>query len=146
MTVQRILDLSEKALRIAHIAPDATVAQVLDSPEFQEVGALVVSSDGRTIEGIISEHDIVLGLRRVGSDLLGKPVKEMMTAKVFTCTPKDRAVGIIALMLSKHVRHVPVVSDGKLIGMVSVDDLLNLRLEEVQSEARAMQNYIQGNT
>ena len=146
MTVQRILDISEKALRIAHIAPDATVAQVLDSPEFQEVGAVVVSSDGRTIEGIISEHDIVLGLRRIGSDLSSTPVRELMTAKVVTCAPHDRAAGIIALMVSRHIRHVPVVTEGKLVGMVSVHDVLNLRIKEGQAEAQAMQNYIQGNT
>ena len=146
MTVQRILDISEKALRIAHIAPDATVAQVLDSPEFQEVGAVVVSSDGRTIEGIISEHDIVLGLRRIGSDLSSTPVRELMTAIVVTCAPHDSAAGIIALMVSRHIRHVPVVTEGKLVGMVSVHDVLNLRIKEGQAEAQAMQNYIQGNT
>lgn len=146
MTVQRILDMSERAPRVAHIAPDATVAQVLNSPEFEDTGALVVSSDGRTVDGIVSERDIARGLRRIGPDLLGKPVKEVMTAKVFTCAPQDRAAGIIALMVSRHVQHVPVVTDGKLVGMVSVHDVLNLRLQEVQSEARAMQNYIQGTT
>lgn len=146
MTVQRILDMSERAQRIAHIAPDATVAQVLDSPEFEDTGALVVSSDGRTVDGLVSERDIARGLRRMGPDLLGKPVKDLMNAKVLTCAPEDRAAGIIALMVSKHVRHVPVVKDGKLVGMVSAHDLLNLRLQEVQSEARAMQEYIHGNT
>ncbi len=142
MTVQRILDMQGKGA--AHIAPDATIAQVLDSPEFDDTGALVVSSDGRMVEGIISERDIARGLRRIGSDLLSKPVGELMTARVFTCVPEDRAAGIVALMVSKHVRHVPVVTDGKLVGMVSVHDLLHLRLEEVQSEAAAMRSYIQG--
>lgn len=142
MTVQRILDMQGKGA--AHIAPDATIAQVLDSPEFDDTGALVVSSDGRMVAGIISERDIARGLRRIGSDLLSKPVGELMTARVFTCVPEDRAAGIVALMVSKHVRHVPVVTDGKLVGMVSVHDLLHLRLEEVQSEAAAMRSYIQG--
>lgn len=142
MTVQRILDMQGKGA--AHIAPDATIAQVLDSPEFDDTGALVVSSDGRMVEGIISERDIARGLRRIGSDLLSRPVGELMTARVFTCVPEDRAAGIVALMVSKHVRHVPVVTDGKLVGMVSVHDLLHLRLEEVQSEAAAMRSYIQG--
>lgn len=66
MTVQRILDMQRRG--ITHIAPDATVAQVLDSPEFEETGALVVSGDGRIVDGIISERDIARGLRRIGSD------------------------------------------------------------------------------
>lgn len=84
--------------------------------------------------------------KRWGSrhDLLGKPVKELMTVNVFICAPEDRAAGIVALMVSKHVRYVPVVTDGKLVGVVSVHDLLRLRLEEVRSEAEVMQSYIQG--
>jgi CBS domain-containing protein len=68
-----------------------------------------------------------------------------MTAKVLTCVPTDRVTGIMALMISRQVRHLPVVSDGKLVGMVSVGDLLQLRLEEVLAEAEAMQKYIGGN-
>ena len=145
MTVQRSLNAQPKRIT-THIAPDAVIAQVLQSPEFSDTGALVVSSDGRMLEGIISERDIVrgLGLRGMGPDLLNKPVRDLMTAKVLTCRPDDRAVGIVALMVSKHVRHLPVVADGKLVGMVSVHDLLRLCLEEILSEAEAMRNYITG--
>ena len=114
------------------------------SPRFEATGALVVSSDGRTIEGIVSERDIVRGLARMGPALLSKPVRELMTAKVLTCVPTDRVAGIMALMVSRHVQHLPVVMDGKLAGMVSVRDLLQLRLEEVLAEADAMQKYIGG--
>ncbi|MFM9883687.1 MAG: CBS domain-containing protein [Burkholderiales bacterium] len=143
MTVQRILNAQPKRTATS-IAPDATIAQVLQSPEFADTGALVVSSDGRIVEGIISERDIVRALRRMGPDLLSRPVRDLMAAKVLTCTPDDRAVGIVALMVSRHVRHLPVVTDGKLLGLVSVDDLLYLRLEEIRSEAEAMQKYITG--
>ena len=80
MTVQCILDAKGKGA--AHIAPDATIAQVLQSLESQNVDALVVSCDGSSVDGIISEHDVVLGLKKFGSDLLGKPVRDLMTAKV----------------------------------------------------------------
>ena len=143
VTVQRILNAQKKSTA-AHIAPDATIAQVLEAPEFEDIGALVVSSDGGMIEGIISERDIVRGVRRMGPDLLSKPVRDLMTAKVLTCAPDDRAAGIMALMLSKHVHHLPVVTDGKLVGMVGIRDLLHLRVDEVQSEAEAMQKYISG--
>jgi len=143
VTVQRILN-TQHDRTITHITPDASIAQVLQSREFKNDGALVVSSDGSTVEGIISERDIVLGLESIGPDLLNKSVRELMTAKVLTCTPEDRAAGIMALMVSRHVRHMPVLKDGNFIGMVSIHDLLQLRLDEVQSEAEAMRNYITG--
>ena len=80
----------------------------------------------------------------MGTDLLSKRVRDLMTAKVITCVSDDRAAGIMALMVSRHVRHLPIVKDGKLVGMVSIRDLLQLRLDEVQSEAEAMRNYIAG--
>lgn len=80
----------------------------------------------------------------MGPALLSKPVRDLMTAKVLTCIPTDRVAGIMALMVSRHVRHLPVVADGKLVGMVSVSDLLQLRLAEVLAEADAMQKYIGG--
>jgi CBS domain-containing protein len=143
VTVQRILNAQPRRTT-ASIAPDATIAQVLQSPEFEYTGAMVVSGDGGMVEGMISERDIVLGLRTIGPDLLSKPVRDLMTAKVLTCTPDDRAVGVVALMVSRNVRHLAVVADGRFIGLVSVHDLLHLRLEEIRSEAEAMQKYITG--
>ena len=143
MTVQRILDAREGVQR-AHIAPDARIRDVLNSLAFSDVGALVVSADGDKVEGIISERDIVRGLQSAGTELLDKPVREVMTEKVITCVATDRAAGIMALMVSKHLRHVPVLEDGRFVSMISIRDLLQLRLKEVQSEADAMRNYIAG--
>ena len=145
MTVQRILDTQEGVQR-AHIAPDARIRDVLNSLAFSDVGALVVSTDGDKVEGIISERDIVRGLKSAGAELLDKPVRDVMTQKVITCVATDRAAGIMALMVSKHLRHVPVLEDGKFVSMISIRDLLQLRLTEVQSEADAMRNYIAGGT
>ncbi len=149
MTVQRILNMPS-GRAITHIEPDAAIAQLLQSAEFKESGAMVVSSDGSAIAGIISERDIVRELMRdlagMGVNLLGKPVRDLMTPKVLTCAPGDRASGIMAIMVSKHLRHFPVVTDGKLVGMVNVYDLLQLRLNEVQSEADAMRSYINGSS
>ena len=141
MTVQRILN-SRQRITAAYIAPDAVIADVLHSLAFKDVGALVVSSDGSRVEGIISERDIVRSLRTLGPDLLSKRVRDLMTADVITCVPEDRAAGILALMVSKHVRHLPIVKDGKLVGMVSIRDLLKLRLDEVLSEAEAMREGV----
>ena len=143
MTVQRILNAQDGA-EPGHIAPDAEIADVLNSLAFKDVGALIVSSDGVSVEGIISERDIVRGLQSVGPDLLGKQVRDLMTEEVVTCVPEDRAAGIMALMVSRHLRHVPVLRDDRFVSMVSIRDLLQLRLDEVRSEADAMRSYIAG--
>lgn len=146
MTVQRLLDTQERVER-TFVSPDTSILEVLGVLASKNVGALVVSADGETVQGIISERDIVRGLDSVGAELLGKPVRELMTEEVVTCVVTDRAVGIMAVMVAKHLRHVPVVDDeGRLISMLSIRDLLQLRLLEVQSEADAMRSYIVGNS
>ena len=143
MTVQSILNTQEQS-NTSYIVPDASIAEALQSPGFEHAGAVVVSTDGITIQGILSERDIVRSLKSVGAELLGRPVRDLMTVNVLTCEPSDRAAGIMALMALKHLRHVPVVLDGKLIGMVSVRDVLQLRLQEILAEAKAMEKYIGG--
>ena len=143
MTVQRILD-SQQGGEPAHVSPDAEIAEVLNSLAFKDVGALIVSTDGIRVEGIISERDIVRGLQSVGPDLLNTRVRDLMTKEVVTCVPEDRAAGIMAVMVSRHLRHVPVLRDDRFISMVSIRDLLQLRLDEVRSEADAMRSYIAG--
>ena len=83
-------------------------------------------------------------MRTLGADLLSKRVSEVMTIDVITCVTEDRAAGIMELMVSKHLRHIPVLEDDKLINMVSIRDLLQLRLDELDAEARAMRDYISG--
>lgn len=143
MTVQRILNAQGGGSAVS-IAPDAGLDEALDRLAEENVGALVVSGDGRKIEGIVSERDIVRALRTDGADLLRKKVRDLMTENVITCVAEDRAAGIMALMVSKHMRHIPVVKDGELVSMVSIRDLLQLRLDEVKSEADAMRSYITG--
>ena len=143
MTVQRILN-SQDGFEVGHISPDARIEEVLNSLAFRDVGALIVSSDGKTVEGIISERDIVRSLQSVGPDLLQRRVRDLMTKDVVTCVPEDRAAGIMAVMVSQHLRHVPVIKGGRFISMVSIRDLLQLRLDEVRSEADAMRSYIAG--
>ena len=143
LTVQRILD-SQQGDEPEHISPDAEIADVLNSLAFKDVGALIVSGDGIKVNGIISERDIVRGLQSIGPELLKRRVGDLMTKKVITCVPEDRAAGIMAVMVSRHLRHVPVPKDGRFVSMVSIRDLLQLRLDEVRSEADAMRSYIAG--
>lgn len=143
MTVQRILNAQDGGSAVS-IAPNAGLDEALDRLAAEDVGAIVVSSDGRKVEGILSERDIVRALRKDGPDLVRKQVRDVMTEDVITCVAEDRAAGIMALMVSKHMRHIPVVKDGELVSMVSIRDLLQLRLDEVRSEADAMRSYITG--
>lgn len=146
MTVQRLLD-TQKRVERTFVSPDSSIQDVLGVLASKNVGALVVSADGETVQGIISERDIVRGLHSMGAELLAMPAREVMTKKVVTCVVTDRAVGIMAVMVAKHLRHVPVVDDeGRFVSMLSIRDLLQLRLLEVQSEADAMRSYIVGDS
>lgn len=140
MIVERIL--KEKGRRVPTVTPDARVADVIDALEANDVGALVVSGDGRQIDGIISERDVVRGLQRFGAKVLDHTVSELMTGEVLTCTADDRIAGVMALMDARRIRHVPVVDSDELAGIVSIRDIIKLRLDEVQAEADAMRDYI----
>ena len=140
MSVERIL--RDKGTYAPTISPDAKVVDVIASLESDDVGALVVSTDGLTIDGIISERDIVRGLQAFGPDVLSHPVRDLMTANVVTCTADDRIAGVMALMQDRRIRHVPVTDDGKLAGIISIHDVVKLRLDEVQADAKAMHGYI----
>jgi CBS domain-containing protein len=140
MTVERIL--KKKGTHAPVVAPDVKIADVIDALESEEVGALVVSTDGLTIDGIISERDIVRGLQRFGPSVLNHSVRDLMTENVVTCTADDPVAGVMAIMDHRNIRHVPVVDDGALAGIVSIRDIIKLRLDEVQSEANAMREYI----
>lgn len=143
MTVQTLLD-AQKNPEKAFVTPDAKVREVLATLALNNVGALIVSPDGEQVAGIVSERDIVRGLQKVGDELLEKPVSGLMTKKVVTCVATDPTARITAIMVSKHMRHMPVVKDGKFVSMLSIRDILQLRLTEVQSEADAMRSYIAG--
>ena len=140
MTVERIL--KSKGTYVPVVSPDARITDVITAIESDEVGALVVSADGQSISGIISERDVVLGLQEYGPEVLNKLVGDLMTVDVVTCTADDPISGIMAVMNDLQIRHIPVVDDGLLAGIVSIRDIIKLRLDEVQYEADSMREYI----
>jgi CBS domain-containing protein len=108
------------------------------------VGALVVSSDGRHVEGIVSERDVARGLHERGASLLTDPVSSLMTAEVHTCPPGVRVNDLAQTMTDHRVRHVPVVDDeGLLLGIVSIGDVVKARLDELEDERKQLVDYIQ---
>jgi len=110
----------------------------------RNIGALVVSEDGERVDGIISERDIVHGLADHGSALLALNVAEAMTRRVTTCDPADSVADLMAEMTNRRIRHLPVVDQGRLVGIVSIGDLVKNRLDEIEYEARSLRSFIAG--
>lgn len=135
--------LSRKGTDVATITPTSTVREVIAKLAEIGVGALVVSANGTDIDGIVSERDIVRRLDSDGGSLLDAGVDQIMTAKVVTCGLPDRADGLLSLMTSRRIRHLPVVDEGALVGIVSIGDVVKSRLDELVEEAKALEGYIQ---
>ena len=136
--------LRHKGHEVATIDGAESVRTALAVLAERGVGALVVSSDGRRVEGIVSERDVARGLHSRGAELLTEPISSVMTAEVRTCVPGARVTDLAQIMTDHRVRHVPVVDeDGVLIGIVSIGDVVKARLDELEDERKHLQDYIQ---
>ena len=140
MNVRTILNA--KGSGVETILPTATITDAAKQLRSRNLGALIVSTTGTTVEGILSERDIIRALAISGAQTLDKRVNDLMTADVHTCTPADTVANVMAKMTSQRIRHVPVVEDDTLCGIVSIGDVVKIRLEEVESEAHALRDYI----
>lgn len=134
--------LRSKGDDVLTIEPEATLADVVARLVEHRVGSLVVSSDGSTIEGIISERDVVDALHELGCDALHAPVRQVMSSAVHTCRPGDETEHLMAVMTEHRVRHIPVEVDGRLAGIVSIGDIVKSRIGELEFERRALVDYI----
>jgi len=142
MNVETIL--RGKGSGVATIGPDETVGAAVKELISRNIGALVVSEDGETVDGIISERDIVHGLADHGADLLSLTIAEMMTRRVVTCRLSDSVDRLMAEMTNRRIRHFPVVEDGRLCGIVSIGDVVKNRLDEVEYEASSLRSFVAG--
>ncbi|OBK41716.1 histidine kinase [Mycobacterium sp. 1245111.1] len=138
----RIADvLRGKGDAVVTINPQATVAELLAGLAEHNIGAMVVAGpDG--LKGIVSERDVVRQLHAHGASLLSQPVEKIMTSMVSTCSKSDTVDSLTLLMTEHRVRHVPVLEDGNLIGIVSIGDVVKTRMEELESEHEQLQSYI----
>jgi CBS domain-containing protein len=138
----RIADvLRNKGASVATITPETSVSGLLTELAVHNIGAMVVvSPDG--LEGIVSERDVVRKLHEHGAALLTRPVSEIMTTFVATCSPNDTVDHLSALMTNKRVRHIPVLENNRLVGIVSIGDVVKQRMEELETEQRQLQDYI----
>jgi CBS domain-containing protein len=127
---------------VATIGRDATVAAAVAELARHNVGALVVSSDGRAVEGIISERDVTRALDRLGGTILDKPVHMIMSSEVRTVSPDEKVESLAVMMTEYRIRHVPVLEDGALAGIVSIGDVVRSRIEELEEDRDALFKYI----
>ena len=134
---------SKGSTEVHTIAPDATVRELLDVLAELNVGALVVSDDGTSMLGIVSERDIVRKLRDV-DDARSRPVSDIMTTDVRVCSPDDSFGGLMAVMTQHRVRHVPVLDNGRLVGMLSIGDAVKHRMEQLEFERDQLSSYVAG--
>ena len=134
--------LAAKGDSVATITGDMTVIEAVDALGEHGVGALVVSSDGKHIDGIISERDIVRGLSGQLGALLDEPVRSIMTSTVFTCSPDDDVESLMAVMTERRIRHVPVVRDELLSGIISIGDVVKSRIVELEKDRKELVEYI----
>ncbi|MGQ7847938.1 CBS domain-containing protein [Granulosicoccus sp. 3-233] len=123
---------------------EATLQSAIQILASERIGVLVVSGNGRRIDGILSERDIVRGLANESADFSAYKVGDLMTSKVFTCAPDDTVASVMELMDEKRIRHVPVAVANELAGVVSIRDVLNARLREAEAEQKEMAGYIAG--
>ena len=141
----RISDLLRvKGTEIVTVTPDTRVRRLLAVLAEHRIGAVVVSHNGTSIDGIASERDIVRALAERGAAVLSEPVTAIYTAEVRTVTPQTSLEEVMRMMTVHRVRHAPVVADGGLAGIVSIGDVVKTRIDELETERAALTGYITG--
>lgn len=140
MQINEVLK-SKSSDAVITITPQASVRELVALLVENNIGALIVSSDGAAVDGIVSERDVV---RRLHADatVLDAPVESIMTSTVYTCEPKGSVDDLMALMTQHRIRHVPVVSDGRLTGVISIGDVVKSQMAELQFERDQLDSYM----
>jgi CBS domain-containing protein len=134
--------LKSKGASVVSITSDQPVPEALALLAKHRIGAVLVLDAGSGIAGILSERDLVRAMHRHGKAVFDKRVADLMTTPVVTCSPKDPVGAIEGMMTAQRFRHVPVVEEGKLIGIVSIGDVVKSRIEEAEAEVDALRRYI----
>ena len=136
--------LREKGTGVRTTKKDTGLKEAIKMLASLRIGALLISDDGRKIDGILSERDIVRALADEDDDFLSHSVADLMTRDVFSCTPESTVASVMELMDEKQIRHVPVITNQVLFGIVSIRDIVNARVRESEAERLEMAAYIAG--
>ena len=139
MTVRAILD--SKGHQIQSVEPETKLSDAIKILAEKKIGAVLAMSRGR-IEGILSERDVVRVLGQRGASVLDEPVSAVMTRKVISCRQSDTVSEIMEMMTQGKFRHLPVVEDGRVVGLISIGDIVKWRVKEYETEQEAMREYI----
>lgn len=140
----RISDLLRvKGAGVATADPGTTVGELVDELNRQNIGAVVVLDDDRIV-GVASERDVVRKLHGCGEQLLNAPLSAIMTTEIVSCAPDDNVERIAEIMTERRVRHMPVLVDGRLGGIVSIGDVVKSRISELESDREQLESYISG--
>lgn len=139
----RISDLLRvKGTKVITVTPDTKVRSLLQVLADEKIGAAVVSADGASVDGIVSERDVVRAFAQRGAAVMSEPVTEIYTAQVRTVAPETSLDDVMRLMTEHRMRHAPVVIDGALSGLVSIGDVVKSRIDELETERTALSDYI----
>ena len=129
--------------RVETISSSASIQDLVNSLNSHHIGALVVSSDGNKIEGIVSERDVVRAMPGKLDQLIGMHVRDIMTVQVHTCTPETTIAELMKMMTELRIRHVPVVDENEsLLSIVSIGDVVKNHISELDSERQALRDYV----
>ena len=136
--------LKNKGTVVVTVRPDATCRDLLALLAEHNIGAAVVSEDGATVAGIVSERDVVRHLHTRGDEVLDAPVADIASWQVTLCAPDDHVAELCATMTERRIRHLPVVADGRLIGIVSIGDVVKTTISELEFDRQNLIDYVQG--
>lgn len=149
MLIEHILH--RKGADVLTVTADETVSAAIAVLREHNVGALVVAGPrdetedegaGPTVVGILSERDVVRELAAQGSSILGRPVRDLMSTEVTTCSPRATVDELMRVMTERRIRHIPVVTDGRLTGLVSIGDIVKTRIDELETETETLHDYL----
>jgi CBS domain-containing protein len=133
--------LTAKGSAVITIKPSDTIGTLSQRLRDNRIGAVAVSSNGTTVEGVISERDIAYAVAVHMADLHKLPVSALMTKTVITCSPNDRIAEVASTMRTRNIRHLPVEQDNRLVGMISIRDVLNYRLDDLQQQTNMLRAF-----
>ncbi len=136
--------LKNKGAGVVTALGDVKVSEIVQILRDKRIGAVVISDDGATVAGILSERDIVRALAEHGVKILDRRADALMTRDVVKCAPNRTIADVMSTMTKGRFRHLPIVDDGKLVGIVTIGDVVKLRLQEVEAESEAMRELITG--
>jgi CBS domain-containing protein len=134
--------LRQKSNEVISTAPTTTTLDAARILNERRIGALLVISTDGVVEGILSERDMVRGIAENGANCLNRPISDLMTRRVKVCSPDDTIDQVMKSMTDGRFRHLPVMDNGRIVGLISIGDVVKYRIEEVEYEANAMRQYI----